>query len=61
MKKYKCYKCGAFLCVYEIKESDLKPNQDREFIGSVELVCNNKKCVDYGKHHVDNFRDEKTW
>jgi len=59
MKKYHCYKCGAFLQKYEIKEPDLEPNQDRNFIGSVELVCNNKKCPDHGKYHVDNFINEQ--
>ena len=59
MKKYNCYACGAFLKVHKYKESDIKDNQDKGFIGSVDLVCNNKKCSDYGKHHLDNLRDEE--
>jgi hypothetical protein len=59
MKKYNCYTCGTFLKIYEIKESDLKKGQDKNYIGSVVLVCNNKKCRDYGKHHVDNFINEQ--
>ena len=59
MKRYNCYTCGAFLKVYKIQKEDLKEGQDERFIGSVDLVCKNKMCSDYDKHHVDNLIDEQ--